>query len=56
MNIFEFIILCLHEGIWTGEHLVDGDPKVWRRLWNVNVVATSLCTQFSIKLMIEKGT
>jgi len=50
------LLIYATKGIWVGEHLIEGQPDMWRRMWNLNVVASSVCTQHAFNLMIEKGS
>ncbi|KAK7086550.1 Dehydrogenase/reductase SDR member 11 [Halocaridina rubra] len=63
MNLFSFIKkeyrgvdVCINNAGMSHNHsLLEGTPKEWREMLDVNVVALCLCTRETIKSMQERG-
>lgn len=48
--------VCINNaGLSTAETLLDGNVESWKRMLDVNVLALCLCTQLSIKSMVNNN-
>lgn len=62
-NLFSFIKkeyigvdVCINNAGMSHNHsLLDGTPKEWREMLDINVVALCLCTKEAVKSMQERG-
>ncbi|XP_054756477.2 dehydrogenase/reductase SDR family member 11-like [Lytechinus pictus] len=51
---FKVVHVCINNaGLTYGTKLVSGDPEEWQEALHVNVMALCICTQNSIKLMLD---
>nr|XP_054756473.1 dehydrogenase/reductase SDR family member 11-like [Lytechinus pictus] len=51
---FKVVHVCINNaGLSFGAHLVKGNPEDWQEALDVNVMALCICTQNSIKLMLD---
>ncbi|XP_041465334.1 dehydrogenase/reductase SDR family member 11-like [Lytechinus variegatus] len=53
---FRVVDVCINNaGLSTGCQLVNGNPEDWQVALDVNVMALCICTQNSIKLMLDNN-
>jgi len=46
-------VLVNNAGLGRNASLLDGESSAWREMFDVNVIALSICTQHAVKLMRE---